>query len=96
LSQYNEKRWTPRLGEWVAELDHMPQGGIDSHAIRTRKALFGMGTIADIVISPRSGLTISENPEEIDKANEKLISLARSLAQVIDYGLSNKPDGTKD
>jgi hypothetical protein len=84
LTRYGERRWSSRIKGWVLEIDSLPLENVFSHLTRTRKSLFGMGSVADIVISPEAGLSIADNDEEIEKANNRLVSLARALDQEIE------------
>lgn len=88
LVSFGEHRWSSRIKGWVLEIDNLSSGKTTPHLTRTRKSLFGMGSVADIVITPEAGLSIPDNEEEIEKANDKLISLARALDQEIERLMS--------
>lgn len=90
LASFEEHRWSSRIKGWVLEIDNLPSEKILSHLTRTRKSLFGMGSVADIVITPGAGLSIPDNEEEIEKANDKLMSLARALDQEIEILMSEQ------
>ncbi|MBK8869725.1 MAG: hypothetical protein IPN19_01435 [Elusimicrobia bacterium] len=92
LTRFGERRWSSRIKGWVLEIESLPLEKVISHLTRTQKSLFGMGSVADIVITPEAGLSIPDNEEEIDKANDKLISLARALDQEIERLLGGKGD----
>jgi predicted DNA-binding protein YlxM (UPF0122 family) len=79
LEKYAEKRWSSRLSEWIAELDSLSGPAISNHVKRTQRALGGMGSIGDVVISPEAGHKISTDEGEIEKANRRLIQLVQAL-----------------
>ena len=54
LAQYSEKRWSERLLAWEHESADLQADRLREHLQRTEKALWGMGSIGDVVIS-RSG-----------------------------------------
>jgi hypothetical protein len=84
LRSYDDRRWPAVLGEWLKEISGE---GIDvphAHLERTRRALAGMGSIADVVICPQAGHRISSNESEIRKANARLLQLVHDLHQEVE------------
>lgn len=87
LARYGDRRWAPRLEGWLSELDDVEKAGsrqvLIAHVQRMRKALGGMGSIGDIVICPEAGYSISDSEKDIQRANQQLLSLVRSLDKCI-------------
>lgn len=86
LSLFGERKWAPRLAEWLREYE---SAGLDSvmrraHYDRTRRSLGGMGSIADIVITPEAGHRIANDRNAIDEANERLIRLVQRLDREVE------------
>ena len=91
LARFGDPRWPMRLREWIDEFDRLPAGTLErtSHYERTRRALAGMGSIADIVIAPETGYRISEDEREIKHANRNLLDLVEQLDREIERLLSS-------
>jgi hypothetical protein len=92
LAGFSETRWAQRLLEWERECDGLGGEGILDHLRRTGKALWGMNSIGDVVISPETGLSIPPDAEKIRDANKKFIELIKALELEISRCLNEIPE----
>ena len=83
LASVGEDRWSNRLADWAHEFDSTVSNSstVKEHVARTKKALGGMGSIADIVITHRNGLGKSFPETELPIQNMRLASLISELYQ---------------
>lgn len=80
LVSYEDRRWTPVLEEWSAELEgEVPPNFLIEHLQRSMKATGGMGSIGDLYIAPENGHRIADDPAAIDAASERLWSMTAAL-----------------
>jgi hypothetical protein len=75
LASVGDSRWPERLSEWLGEFETMR----DDHAARrlhyerTRRALGGMGSIADVVIAGAND-TLLCLVQDLDREVERLLA----------------------
>lgn len=86
LASFDDARWPLRLTEWIREFESAQndRGSRVRHFERTRRALGGMGSIADVVIAPEAGHTIAPDEKLIKAANDNLHRLVQSLDKEVD------------
>jgi hypothetical protein len=80
------------LDEWVHELDGIDAVRLKPHLLRTRRALGGMGSIADVVICPQAGHSISNDKGIIKAANDRLLGLVEKLDAELTKRLAALPN----
>jgi hypothetical protein len=80
------------LDEWVHELDGIDTVHLKAHLLRTRRALGGMGSIADVVICPQAGHNISNDKSTIKAANDRLLELTKKLDADVTHRLAVLPE----
>jgi hypothetical protein len=83
LDSVGEEYWSTRLASWVGELE-CAESGTQSlvskeHVARTKKAMGGMGSVGDIVITHLNGLGKSYPESELPNLNKKLKSMVSQL-----------------
>ncbi|HEX8252205.1 MAG TPA: hypothetical protein VF846_03570 [Thermoanaerobaculia bacterium] len=78
LQGYNDTRWPHVLASWIADVPQNPVS-LRAHVERTRQSLAGMGSIADVVIAPECGHSITADEREIRRANARLLELVAAL-----------------
>ena len=88
LAHYSVPLWPTRLDDWLRELDRVDPEQLRAHLLRTRKALGGMGSIADVVICPQAGHDIPNDMPTIKAANDKLLKLVDELDREVTRELS--------
>ena len=86
LATFGNTRWPPRLDDWIREFDVSQHDSAQrvAHLQRTRRALGGMGSIADVVIRPDATRSIDNDDRTIKKANETLLRLVAQLDKEVD------------
>jgi hypothetical protein len=90
LASFGDIRWPPRLAEWIREFESAQNDSASRvrHFERTRRALGGMGSIADVVIAPEAGHTVAHDEKLVRAANDKLLRLVQSLDKEVGRLLS--------
>ena len=93
LASFGDTRWPKRLSDWRDEFTtaQFDAAARVHHLARTRRALGGMGSIADVVIAPEAGHRIADDERVIKAANDKLLDLAQQLDKVVGRLLSKEP-----
>jgi hypothetical protein len=83
LLEVGDQRWGPRLDSWIRELDsavaNRDKKALLQHIGRTKKAIGGMGSIGDIVVSREAGYSVPNDDIELDKLNARLLDLVSKL-----------------
>ena len=82
LLSVGDTRWGPRLQCWISELDALrsrDEVAIMHHVRRTRRSVAGMGSISDIVICNEAGHRVPKDDAELNRLNDRLLTLADSL-----------------
>lgn len=93
LSAFGVPEWPHRLEQWVSELDLL-EGGTNekeatAHLRRTHRALYGMGSVADIVICPEAGHDIPDDEVDVSRANTRLLDLVSAVYAEVQHLLSD-------
>jgi hypothetical protein len=82
LTSVGDARWGPRLASWIAEIDELSNRDdlpVLDHVRRTRRAVAGMGSTGDVVISAEAGHEVPADEIEISRLNAQLHHLVHSL-----------------
>jgi len=92
LAAFGDKRWPPRLAEWAREFGSSQDDAAArvAHYERTRRALGGMGSIADVVIAPEAGHAIANDERTITAANDELLRLVQKLDKEVEQLLAKE------
>lgn len=83
LRKYGVTQWPERIDAWLAEYKRMDEIGKSNHRSRTKRALGGMGSIGDIVIYKQKSHRNGDGLEEINDANERLLTLIEDLYAIV-------------
>jgi len=84
LAQYDVRSWPEVLAEWEAMLNRVRTGSEAIAVFRhIREALWGMGRLADVVIAPESGHSVTPDQRQLDAINERFLSMVKALSESV-------------